>query len=152
MQGDSFRLHRDRLKGSYVFCTASSKYFFSCGIRGRFRFFGGDISSTVAGGVKTDGAKVGVAATMVMGKEGAIWVTGSCTEVVLFTRSTKNLCLHLVWPYPFRYRIELSFVRRKPVFVAACTALLYRILQGLYDTPAYQHYSVSVASPELLDL
>ena len=79
----SFRLRRDRLKdlkGPYVFCASSSKYFFSCGIRGRFRFLGGDINSTVGGGVKTDGAKVGVAAILVMGEEGAVCVTGSCTE------------------------------------------------------------------------
>ena len=47
----------------------------------------------MGGGVKTDGAEAGVAATLVKGEEGAIWVTGSCIWVVLFTRGVAEICV-----------------------------------------------------------
>ena len=59
-------------KGFVYFLFIIIQIIFCCGIRCRFRFFGGDISSTVGGGVKTDGAKVYVAVTVVMGEEGAL--------------------------------------------------------------------------------
>ena len=43
--------------------------------------------------MKTDGAKIGVAAIVVMGEEGAIWVTGSCIQVVSFTRGEAKICV-----------------------------------------------------------
>ena len=96
----------------------------------------------MGGGVKIDGANVGVAVTVVKGEEGAIWVTGSCIGVVPFTRGVAEICV-CSWTGFVPSGIESSFL------VAAC-AVLYRILQCLYDTAAYAYYSASVASAELL--
>ena len=46
----------------------------------------------MGGGVRADGTKVGVAATVVKGEEGATGGTGTCIGVVLFTRGVAEIC------------------------------------------------------------
>ena len=81
----------------------------------------------MGGDVKIDGSKVGVAATVVKGEEGVIWVTGSCIGVVPFTRGVAEICV-CSWTGFVPSGIESSFrLYVKSLFCSCmyCRALSY---------------------------
>ena len=100
----------------------------------------------MGGGVKIDGAKVGVVATVVKGEEGVIWVTGSCIGVVPFTRGVAEICV-CSWTSFVPSGIESSF--RLYVKNLFCSCMYRRALS--YSPMSYPYYSAGVASAELLE-
>ena len=90
----------------------------------------------MGGGVKIDGANVGVAVTVVKGEEGAIWVTGSCIGVVPFTRGVAEICV-CSWTGFVPSGIESSFrLYVKNLFCSCmyCRALSYSPMSVRYSS------------------